>query len=229
MIFLIAAAAASASMQSSACPNVLTEKAFVCRALEASKAGNTAEAAQDFEQAAGLTKANDPATARAWAAAGNMWIEAGDPAKAALDLDRALSGSGLAPLQQGEVLLDRARAAEGEGDLKTARAKVTQASQTISKDPFLWYFSAALGVRENDLPTAKDSIEKALELDPNDPAMLFEAGQIAELGGDDAGARDYWTRAATGDANGEIGKAARRALDTVGPALTVKTDGPAKR
>ena len=225
LIFLIAAAVAAAAPQSSACPEVLTDKAFVCRALEASKAGRSAEAAQDFEQAASLTKPEDPATARAWAAAGNMWIAAEEPAKAALDLDRALSGGGLPPLQRGEVLLDRARAAEDQGDLKTARAKVTEASQTISSDPFLWYFSAALAVREGDLGNAKTSIGKALELDPNDPAMLFEAGHIAELSDDDSGARDYWTRAAAGDPNGDIGKAARQALDAIGPALTVKTDG----
>jgi tetratricopeptide (TPR) repeat protein len=223
LIFLFAAAVAAAAPQASGCPGVVTEKTFVCRALEASKSGRSGEAAQDFEQAAGLTKADDPATARAWAAAGNMWIAAGDPAKAALDLDRALSAATLPPLQRGEVLLDRARAAEEQGDLKTARAKVTEASQTISSDPFLWYFSAALAIRENDLPTARSSIERALQLDPNDPAMLFEAGHIAELGDDDAGARDYWTRAVAGDPNGDIGKAARQALDAIGPALTVKT------
>ena len=228
LIFLFAAAVAAATPQSPACPGALTDKTFVCRALKASSEGKSAEAAQDFEQAAGLTKPDDPATARAWAAAGNMWIAAGEPAKAALDLDRASSGAGLPPLQRGEVLLDRARAAEEQGDLKTARARLTEASQTISNDPFLWYFSAALAIRENDLPTARSSIERALAIDPNDPAMLFEAGHIAEVGDDDAGARDYWTRAAAGDPNGEIGKAARQALDAIGPALTVKTDGPAK-
>lgn len=223
MIFLIAAALAAAAPQSSACPSVLTDKTFACRALEASRLGRNADAAQDFEQAAGLTKPTDPATARAWAAAGNMWIAAGDPAKAGLDLDRALSGAALPPLQRGEVLLDRARAAEEQGDLKTARAKVTEASQSISSDPFLWYFSAALAIREGDLANAKTSIGKALDLDPNDPAMLFEAGHIAELGDDDAGARDYWSRASAGDPNGEIGKAAREALDAIGPGLTVQT------
>jgi tetratricopeptide (TPR) repeat protein len=224
LIFLMAAAAAAAAPQSSGCPEVLTEKTFVCRALAASSAGDSAHAAQDFEQAAGLTNPGDPATARAWAAAGNMWIVAGDPAKATLDLDRALSGAALPPLQRGEVLLDRARAAEEQGDLKTARAKVTEASQFVAKDPFLWYFSAALAVREGELATAKSSIDQALQLDPNDPVMLFEAGHVAQLSDDDSGARDYWTRAAAGDPDGDIGKAARQALDAIGPALTVKMD-----
>lgn len=230
MIFIAAAAAAVAvGVPQPSCPDRAIPQAYACRAIAADKAGKPAEAAQDFEEAAKLTKAEDPSTARAWAAAGNMWIAAGDPAKATLDLDRALSGAPLPPLQRGEVLLDRARAAEEQGDLKTARAKLTEASQSISKDPFLWYFSAALAIREGDLATAKTSIDKALDLDPNDPAMLFEAGHVAELGDDDSGARDYWTRAAAADPNGNVGRAARQALDTIGPALTVKTDSPAKR
>ena len=84
----------------------------------------------------------------------NMWIAAGQPGKAALALDKALAGSGLLADQRGEALLDRARAAEAQGDLKTARAKVTAAATTISEDAFLWYFSAALAIREEDPATA---------------------------------------------------------------------------
>ena len=76
--------------------------------------------------------------------------------------------------------------------------------------------------------TAKSSIDKALALAPNDAAMLFEAGHVAEFAGDDAGARDYWTRAVAADPNGDAGKAARHALDIIGPALTVKMDAPAQ-
>ena len=54
----------------------------------------------------------DPKTARMWAAAGNMWIAADQPGKAALDLDKALALPGLEAEQRGEALLDRARAAE---------------------------------------------------------------------------------------------------------------------
>ena len=100
--------------------------------------------------------------ARMWAAAGNMWIAAGQPGKAALALDKALSGTGLQAEQRGEALLDRARAAEAQNDLKTARSKVTEAARTVSDDPFLWYFSAALAIRENDAVTAKAAIGKAL-------------------------------------------------------------------
>ena len=120
----------------------------ICEALAAQAAGRFAEAASGFENAASALKPGDPAADRMLAAAGNMWIAAGDPAKAAAALDKGLAGSGLLAEQRGEALLDRARAAEAQGDLQTARAKVTAASETISKDPFLWYFSAALAIRE---------------------------------------------------------------------------------
>lgn len=227
MILLAAAALANATP--AACPDAATPQASVCRAIEADRAGNSEAAARAFEQAAQASASDASAAARAWAAAGNMWITAGEPAKAALDLDKALSGTGLQAQQRGEALLDRARVAEAQGDFKTARAKLTEAARTISKDPFLWYFSAALAIREGDSGTAKQSIDKALALAPADPTILFEAGHVAEFAGDTVGARHYWNRAAAADPKGSIGKAAREALTMLGPPLTVKLDaGPAK-
>ena len=111
MILLIAAAVAAAAPAPAACPDVVTSEAFVCRALAASKSGQPEAAAQAFEQAAEAQNENEAEKARAWAAAGNMWIAAGEPGKAALSLDRALAGKGLEAEQRGEALLDRARAA----------------------------------------------------------------------------------------------------------------------
>ena len=150
-----------------------------------------------------------------------MWIAAGQPGKAALALDKALAGTGLLAEQRGEALLDRARAAEAQGDLKTARAKVMAAGATISQDPFFWYFSAALAIRENDPAAAKLAIGRALSLEPNDPTILFEAGHVFQFAGDDAKARDYWTRAAAVDPKGKSGDAARRALAMMDVPLTV--------
>ena len=212
MILTLAAALAAAQPAAAGCPDVVTSEAFVCRALEASRSGRHEESARAFEQAALAASEKDPATARMWAAAGNMWIAAGHAGKAAYALDKALSLPGLQAEQRGEALLDRARAAEVQNDLKTARAKVNEAAQTISADPFLWYFSAALAIRENDPATAKAAINRALVLAPNDPTVLFEAGHVAHFSGDLAAARDYWTRAAAADPGGPSGKAAREAL-----------------
>ena len=221
MIFLLAAALAAATPAASACPSVLTQEAQSCRALEASKAGKFAEAAAAFESTADLTPADDPARDRALAAAGNMWIAAGQPGKAAIALDKALAGKGLLAEQHGLALVDRARAAEEQGDLKTARAKVSEAAKTIGEDPYLWYFSAALAIREEDIPTAKSSINRALAMVPDSPEVMFEAGHVFHAAGEDARAREYWTKAVAADPNGATGKAAREALAMTDAPLTV--------
>lgn len=220
MIFLLAAAVAAATP----CPDVVTPDALVCRALEAQKAGDSQSAAQAFEEAAKASINKDPKTARMYAAAGNLWIAAGQAGKAAFDLDRALALPGLEAEQRGEALLDRARAAEAQGDLKTARAKLTEAAATISGDPFYWYFSAGLAIREGDAATAKTSIGKALSLAPSDPTILFEAGHVADFTGNDDDARRYWSRAAAGDPNGPVGKAAAKAIEMLGVTPTVKSE-----
>ena len=226
MILLLAAAlgaAAPAGPGASPCPGLVTPDALVCQALMAQKSGDDSSAAQAFEQAAKIASDKDPKTAHLWAAAGNMWIAAEQPGKAALDLDRALAMPGLEAEQRGEALLDRARAAEAQDDLKTARARTTEAAATISDDPFLWYFSAALAIRENDAATAQMAINKALTLAPSDPTILFEAGHVADFLGQTDKARSYWLRAAAAD-NGEIGKAAAKAVEMLGVTPVVKSD-----
>ena len=220
LIIVIAAAVAAASP----CPNIVTPEALVCRALEAQKSGDNEAAARAFEEAAKASSDKDPKTARMYAAAGNLWIAADQPGKAAFDLDRALALPGLEAEQRGEALLDRARAAEAQGDYKTARAKADEAAATISDDPFYWYFSAALAIREGDHSRATASIGKALTLAPSDAAILLEAGHVADFNGDEDAARGYWVRAAAADPNGPAGKAAAKAVEMLGVTATVKSE-----
>jgi tetratricopeptide (TPR) repeat protein len=220
-ILIAAALTASAPQPAGTCPAEATGQASLCRAVAAELEGKFAEAATAVEAAAGLAKPGDPAADRMLAAAGNMWIAAGQPGKAALALDRALAGTGLLADQRGLALLDRARAAEAQGDLKMARAKLTAAAASVGEDPFLWYFSAALAIRENDPVTAKVAINRALAMIPGDATVLFEAGHVYQFAGDDSKARDYWTRAAAADPKGPSGAAARRALSMLDVPLTV--------
>ena len=44
------------------------------------------------------------------------------------------------------------------------------------------------------------------------------------MAGDDAKARGYWMRAAAGDPDGEVGKAAAKAVEMLGVTPTVKMD-----
>lgn len=181
-----------------------------CRGVAASTAGRFADAATEFEAVAAT--ATGPVRDRALAAAGNMWLAAGQPGKAALALDKALAGSGLRAEQRGEALLDRARVAETQGDLKLARAKVREAEASISGDPFLWYFSSALALRELDLTAAQTAVDRGLALAPGEALLLFQAGHVAHAKGDEVKARDYWTRAAAAEPASPTGKAAREAL-----------------
>ena len=222
MIAFIALTLAAAAPAADKCPDLVTPDALICRAIHAQGAGDSAAAAQAFEQAAIASSDKDPATARMWAAAGNMWIAAGQYGKAALALDKALALPGLTAEQHGEALLDRARAAEALNDLPTARAKLALAAQSIGDDPFYWYFSAALAIREGDKATAQSSIGRALALAPNDAMILFEAGHVAHFAGDEAKARDYWTRASAADPDGAVGKAARDALNLLPAPLTIR-------
>lgn len=221
MLSILLYAAVAAAAPASTCPDLVTSDALVCRALEAQGRGNDAVAAQAFEQAAVAAPSGDPAVARMYAAAGNLWIAAGDYGKAAFAIDKALELPGLVAEQRGEALLDRARAAEAQGDLKTARTKVNEAMGTIAKDPFAWYFSAALAIREGKPKDAERMINQALTLAPADPVLLFEAGHVAEVNGDVPGARNYWQRALERDPKGPIGKAAQEALKLLPVPLTV--------
>ena len=192
---LLLAAAAAQAQPASRCADVVTVEASVCRALEAQDKGRFAPAAEAFERAAETKRlansdAGDPDVARLLAAAGNMWIAANDLDRANKALDQALASTGLAGEQRGEALLDRARAAEAQGDLKTARARVNEAMGTIAKDPFAWYFSAALAIREGDGKLADTSIQRALALAPADPTLLFQAGHVAHFNKDIPGARE---------------------------------------
>ena len=213
ILFVLAAALAVAPPAStaSACPDGTTADAYACRAVAANSAGDPAASAEAFEQAA-LVATGATEKSHMLAAAGNMWIAANQPGRAAVALDKALVGTGLQAEQRGEALLDRARAAEVQNDLKTARSRVAEAAQTISQDPFLWYFSAALAIREGNAPRAKEDINRALALAPGDQDVLFEAGHVYQFAGETAKAADYWTRAWSANVNSKVGKAAQEAL-----------------
>lgn len=216
------AALAPAAAPTGRCPDLVTNEAFICRAIDAQQSGKPADAAAAFELAAAQTEPKDGGQARLLAAAGNMWIAADQPGKAALALDRALALPGLVAEQRGEALLDRARAAEAQGDLRTARARLNEAVHSIANDPFYWYFSAALAIREENKLAAQAAIGRALALAPADPTILFEAGHVAHFAGDVVGARDYWTRTVERDPRGAVGKAANEALRMLPAPLTIK-------
>ena len=166
-------------------------------------------------------RSNGAEAGRLWSTAGNVRLVAGDTAGAVRDFDKALALPNLSPVDRGEALLDRARAAQAMGDLVTASARAAEAARIVPSDPFVWYFRTALAIAAGDVPQAKLAIARALALAPEDPTVLFESGHVAQLAGEEATARAAWTKALARDPNGRSGQAAREALALAGAPLTV--------
>ena len=184
-----------------------------CLGLAYSKLERWAPAATAFEQAAmDAETAKDPGRADFWVQSGNAWLAAGDAAKARKAFDAALATTLLTGELRGEVHLDRARAAVAAGDLKAARADIDQGLKFVPSDPFGWYLSSALALRESDLGRAKADIVKALALAPADADLLLQAGNVAGVSGEVEAATDFYARAARAAPASPAGKAAQAAL-----------------
>lgn len=173
-----------------------------------------APAATAFEQAAREAEAaRDARSAHFWVQSGNSWLAEGDGVKARQAFDAALAGGTLTPELRGEVHLDRARAAVLLGDLAAARKEIDQGLALVPADPFGWYLSSALALREQSIARAKEDIGKGLALAPNDPDLLVQAGNVAGVSGDVEAARAFYERAVKAAPASSAGRAAQAALD----------------
>lgn len=188
-------------------------KARQCLGLAYAKLERWAPAATAFEQAAlEAESSKDPGRADFWVQSGNSWLAAGDPAKARTAFDAALAIPTLAAELRGEVHLDRARAAVAGGDLAAARADIDQGLKLVAADPFAWYLSSALALREEKLARAKEDIAKAVSLAPDDADVLLQAGTVAGLTGEVVAAQSFYEKAARLAPGSAAGKAAQAAL-----------------
>jgi tetratricopeptide (TPR) repeat protein len=170
-------------------------------------------AAIAFEQAAQEAQARkDARAADFWAQAGNAWLGANDGAKARAALDAALASTSLTDQLRGEVHLDRARADVALGDDAAARADIDKGLALVPGDAFGWYLSAALALREEALPQAKNDIARALQLAPDDADVLLFAGNLAGMTGEPAAAHTFYSRAIRAAPDSPAGKAAQAAL-----------------
>lgn len=224
MIPLAVALALAAA--SPACPADTSPSALLCRAVEAVDAKQYGEAGGAFEGAANGSPPSEEKTLRMWAAAGNAWILAGNAGRAAAALDKALATPGLDPAQLGFAELDRARAAEMQGDLRTARSFANKAKLHNADDPFTWYFDAALALRENNVPAAQAAIGQALKLAPDSAEIQFEAGHVAAAAGDKVKAKGYWEEAARLDPGGPFAKDSAEAIRLLEAPAAAPTSKP---
>ena len=192
-----------------------------CLGMAYANDGKWAAAAGEFEGAARAAElAKDKRAALYWAQSGNAWLAAKDATKARAALDAALASNTLAGLDRGEALLDRARAQVAAGDLAGARSDIDPALLDAAADPLAWLLSATLARRMDDLPRARKDIAEALQRSPDDASVQLEAGNIAAVAGDEAGAKAAWQQAATRAPASESGKRAQAALtqfDTAKP------------
>lgn len=187
--------------------------ALQCAGLAEAAQRRWAAAAGDFEAAARDARtAGDTRTAGYWAQAGNAWLAAGEPDKARVALDAALAAGTLTGLQRGEVQLDVARALVATGDLVSGRAALDRALSDAGADPLAWLLSATLARRMGDVPRAQKDIGEALTRSPDDASVQLEAGNIAALARDEAGARRAWQEAVRRAPASEAGRAAAVAL-----------------
>lgn len=188
-------------------------KARQCLGLAYSRLDRWAPAATAFEQAAAEAETKkDPAVADLWVQAGNAWLAGGDAAKARKAFDAALANPALTAELRGEVHLDRARSAVAAGDLASARSDIDQGLKLVPADPFAWYLSSALALREEKVGRAREDITKAVSLAPDDPDLLLQAGTVAGIGGEAVAARSFYEKAARLAPNSLAGKAAQAAL-----------------
>jgi Tfp pilus assembly protein PilF len=172
-----------------------------------------APAATAFEQAARDAElAKDGRGADLWAQSGNGWLAAGDGAKARQAFDAALASASLAAELRGEVHLDRARASVLLNDLTAARTDIDKGVALVPSDPFGWYLSSALALREQKVARAKEDIAKALALAPTEPQLLLQAGNTAGLAGETEAALDFYRRVVKAGPNSPAGKAAEAAI-----------------
>lgn len=170
-------------------------------------------AAVTFEQAAREAESKqDPLRVHLWVQSGNAWLAANDGAKARTAFDAALATNLLSPALRGEVHLDRARAGVALEELGPARADLDKGLELVPSDPFGWYLSAALAMRQKDMARAQRDIAKAVELAPDDANVLLQAGTIAGAAGNFEGARRYYEAAVKAAPESEAGRGAQAAL-----------------
>ena len=131
-----------------------------------------------------------------WAQAGNAFLAAGDATHARAALDAALAAGELSGFALGEAQLDRARASVAGGQMVAARVDLDAALTNAPADPLAWLLSATLARRMKNLPRAQKDIAQALARSADDASVQLEAGNIAAVAGDEAGARKAWSEAA---------------------------------
>jgi tetratricopeptide (TPR) repeat protein len=174
----------------------LQQQQFIAAASTLSKAAQVAEAEKS------------PLVADFWAQAGNAAFLGGDSKGAVQYFTTALTAAGeFAPQRSASILIDRARAYTDLNNLPFARSDLDRAIALNKQDATAWMLSAALARRQGDMARASTEISRASTLEPSNPDIMFEQGNIAAANKDEATARKVWemtVKAAPGSQAAEL-------------------------
>jgi tetratricopeptide (TPR) repeat protein len=187
--------------------------------------GRYAEAAGKLEALADtMTKGPVELRAQVLDQAGQAWLLAGEPARAATVLSTALA---LTP-DDPDLLIDRAEALAGEKDYRKAVADLDSALKLDPKrvDALVFRASAHRSLEQYD--QARRDIDAALRLAPDQPDALLERGNIRSITGDVPGARKDWQRVAQVAPNSAAEGAAKANLAKLDGAPAERAAPPAK-
>jgi tetratricopeptide (TPR) repeat protein len=187
--------------------------------------GRYAEAAGKLEALADtMTKGPVELRAQVLDQAGQSWLLAGDPARAAAVLTAALA---LTP-NDADLLIDRAEAFAGEKNYREAVADLDGALKLDAKrvDALVFRASAHRSLEQYDM--ARRDIDAALRLAPDQPDALLERGNIRGMTGDQAGARKDWQRVVQVAPNSAADGAAKANLAKLDGAPPSAATPPAK-
>ena len=122
--------------------------------------------------------------------AGQAWLLAGDPARAASVLTTAIA---ITP-NDADLLIDRAEALAGEKKYQDSVADLDRALALDDKRSDALVFRASAHRALEQFDVARRDIDAALRLAPDQPDALLERGNIRSLTGDESGARADWQR-----------------------------------
>lgn len=196
--------------------------ALHCDALALTALHRYGEAAVKLDQAAIIAPAGQRDLRIAlYDQAGNAWLLAGEPQKAEVSIDTALT---LAPGDE-DILFDRARARAARKDWQGAEADLSRLLRTDPDRADAWVLRASARHAEGRRAEAGADIAHALEVYPDYPEALVERGAMKFEAGDTTGARADWQTVIHDAPNGDAAAAARQHLSELDAAKAAKPQG----
>ena len=147
--------------------------------------------------------------------AGNAWLLGDFPSNAISVLSAALSAGSkeLAPLEEADLRIDRARAMAALERWSEAEADLTRALSLDPERATAYVFRATARRMENKFDLALEDLQLALALGPKDPAALLERGIVYRLKEQPDLARTDWLAVIAAEPEGKAAEAARSNLE----------------